>query len=426
MKFIILASFCFLTSCSSIRWFTKHQRESPRSPLSKMGSLKMELVNSQQLTPLARIHSWSRYQKNSSTEEWSSLWQWRDRNALGAPPQSMVAPIILGQNEALFMTMGGGIERRNYLSKSLVWKIEVPQGVASKPYVQGDKLYFAGMDSYLRAIDLKIGKEFWKILINAESLGGITSINGNLYVTTADNSLWSIKEDNGQILWTYKRPAPAGPVIWSLRGQAVPALSLDGRSLYLGFSDGVFVSLDALSGKTNWERRFERAGLFRDADTSAVIVRGGRVVVLSLVDGDLVALNTQDGSVLWSQKIGSFAAPLYDVTSNKLWVPGGDGRVYRLNPDNGVVEWDRELGFKGLASQPVFLLDKYIAFTSSHFGLVVMDKDNGQMEFSYSMGSGSTTPVAVDGEHLLTLNSRNLLLVFKAKKRLWKQEQASR
>lgn len=341
-------------------------------------------------------------------------WQWRGHFAIGAPMQSFAEAVTVGTDQYLIGTLGGGIGLYDLAGIHAKWTLPVKVGIGSKPLVLGSSVIVAGMDATVRRLRLDTGKLEWQARLSAETLGGVAASMGLVYVNSADNLLWALDEKTGNLLWNYKRPGNEKPMLWSLRGQGVPKISLDGRRLYLGFSDGYFVCLDATSGDTLWERSFEKRGMLEDADTTPVLSRDGRTVFVSLVDGALLALKADTGVTLWSAPgAGSAYPPLLDDKEAALYAPTSTG-VQKLDATTGNVIWAYSSAGLGLSTTPVFLQGKAIVFNASHFGVIVLSKDNGNVWWRYPYAPGLISQITTDGEHFMALSGRNRLHVFRA------------
>jgi outer membrane protein assembly factor BamB len=344
-------------------------------------------------------------------------WEWRGRFANGAPMQSFVEPQFVGSDEVLLSTLGGGVELRRLPTGAVVWSKPVTIGVASKPLILGSSVYVAGMDGVVRKFRLNNGQEDWTAKLSAESTGGLASAGGLVFVPTADDSLWALDEKTGQRVWNYRRPAPTGTVAWSLRGQALPAISPDGARLYIGFSDGVFLALETSSGNTVWERNFDRPGRFKDADLSPVLSADGGTIYLPLVDSDLLALRASNGATLWTLPDGGGATPLVDEASGVLFALTKTGQVQKVSLKDTSVVWSRAVESGGVLSKPAFVGKDFLAVSASHFGIVLIERESGKISWKEDYAFGPIASPVSDGRRLLVLSARNRLHLYRVEAR---------
>lgn len=334
-----------------------------------------------------------------------------------APPQSTVSPQFVDGDALLVATMGGSIELRDLKSMAPRWKRAINPGVSAPPLVLGSSVVVAGMDARVRRLRLATGQEDWNVKLPAESAGGIAAGQGLLYVTTGDDALVALDEKTGKALWSYKRPARDGNVMWSLKGSAVPLLSSDARSVYAGFSDGVFVALEASSGKTLWERNFDRIGRFRDADVPPVLSADGSTIYVSIVDGDLVALKATDGSTLWSVPGAAATPPFIDVAGKAFYLSTREGRVVKYGLDDRRTLWSYNLGTRGVGSKPIRVGEGYIAVTTTRGGLVLLDSKVGALVSDDTFATGGLAAPVFDGRRLVALSNRNRLHLYSVEPR---------
>lgn len=343
-------------------------------------------------------------------------YEWRGRFALGSPMQSFQAPVFVGGDEVLVPTLGGGMKLLDIKRGSVLWSKEYSVGVGAAPIVQDGHVFFAAMDGRLRRLRLDQGQEIWSVPLSAESSGSLVANKDALFVTADDQSLGAFDQRTGARRWTYKRPAPSGQSYWSLRGSGHPLINASGEVVYVGFSDGVFVALEASSGKTIWERDFDRAGRFKDADLPAQFAKGESVILLPLVDGDLLALRPTDGATLWTVPMGGGAAPLVDEASQTMYVIGVRGDVSKHSISDGSRVWSsNELNGEltgQLLGQPILVGQKYLAVLSASKGLYLFSAKDGSVVERRSVGPGAVAPMAFDGRFLLVLSGRNQLYRF--------------
>lgn len=394
-----------LGACSSL--------QSPFDSALPQGPLRIEDLGAVQLTeePNAKFRVQAHWEERG--QPFPGQWKWRGTDAIGAPPSSFVAPVYLDDGDALVLTLGGGLHRVDPAYGRIKWTYSMEVGAAAKPLVLGGSVIVAGMDAKLRRLRLLTGELEWERALPSESLGGITAANGFVYVTTSDDSLLAVDEKTGNVQWNYKRPAGRGSVLWSLRGHATPQVTSDGKKLLVGFSDGYFVCLEATAGQTLWERNFDRAGRFKDADTDFILSKEGDKVFLPLVDGDLLALDTRDGASLWSLPGGGSSAPYWDEKEGVLYVSSSGGKVTKVDPAKGRVVWVSDLKARGMASTLVPLSDKYLAFTTVNQGVHALSRESGEIVLDYRMGRAVLAPPAFDGAKLLVLDGRNRLHRFR-------------
>ena len=168
-------------------------------------------------------------------------------------------------------------------------------------------------------------------------------------------------------------PAYAG-VQWrartggAVRGSAV----VDGRTVYVGSSDGRVYAFDARNGDTRWARDLGGA-----VSSTPAIAHG--TVFAQTNDGRVVALRAGTGALMWSRRGGAPARWAWGHESGDVYasspliarglvvIGGVDGNVYGLDESTGKLRWQFATGGR-VRSSPA--LDGSTLFVGSMDGSV--------------------------------------------------------
>lgn len=223
------------------------------------------------------------------------------------------------------------------------------------------------------------------------------------------------------------RVRPPFRKVWKWKGDELiefPPIVVAGR-LYFIDNDGLYVCLDAKTGKTVWKKRlaslnasspaYSRGVLYsvslspgqalavraRDGKVlwrkpldgraeSSPLVRGGRIY-FGDESGQLLALDIKDGSTIWETTLaGSVkAAPAYD--DGKLYVGDYGGRMNAVRAGDGKLVWQTpDLGL-GIAGSGRFYSTAAVAFGRVYAGdadhrVYSFDADTGEIAWTHSTG----------------------------------------
>ncbi len=159
--------------------------------------------------------------------------------------------------------------------------------------------------------------------------GELSSDGRNAYFQTLDGELWSVTDKGPRFKAPVDGPGVGAPVVG------------DGR---------VYAAWDALRGKPGGVQAVDTATGRRlwfvstPAPPSAGMALG-RMLLVPLTDGSLLALDPESGATLWDTRLGPdelTCAPL--IAGNSAWVGDAGGRFFRLDLDDGGVAWTVELG----------------------------------------------------------------------------------
>ncbi len=194
----------------------------------------------------------------------------------------------------------------------LAWQFSPAAGVScSAPTAAGTRIYLAGSDGIVHALDAATGKPAWKAYTGGAVRCPPTLCQGRALVGSADGWAYCLDAANGRLQWRF-RAAPVErriPVYgqlqsnWPLSGQVLTAgglaylaagiLNFDGTHLY---------ALDIASGQLQWQNN--TSGHLDAEQHTGVSVQGAMILSgdkLYLPGGNAVSpaiYNTADGRCL--------------------------------------------------------------------------------------------------------------------------------
>lgn len=280
------------------------------------------------------------------------------------------------------------------------WFFPVKHGVeASGAIYLNQRVVFGAKDGFIYSLDANTGKLVWKFFAKAEVLSDVLVHDGAVYVLSGANVLYKIDADTGKQKWVYSRVQRNR---FSVRGGS-KALAY-GSALYVGFSDGFFVSLKLSDGSLNWERKLGSGGRLQDVDMSPV--RRGNLVYVSSYDGALYALGINDGSIRWRLDQGGYSKPL--ITGSKLLYPTSRKELSLIDADSGKLEWSIKL--KSVAGSPSMINNLWV-IPLVDGSTMILDSVTKKQVGSYNPGRGSLAKVVFDkdfSQFYLNSNAGNL------------------
>lgn len=217
-------------------------------------------------------------------------------------------------------------------------------------------------------------------------------------------------------------------------GCGVPAVSLDGNTVYVACSDSYLRALDAATGKVNWTSNLALYNpspspllnptgslLYVESNTSSGYVYavnattgvqtwatntpcaswlffpGALNPASSLFfgacrSGIVRAYNTSDGSQLWASaniSTGTLAStPVVSPDGNRVYIGGGgNNRVYALNTSNGATAWSALTGATTYGGPGVVSADSSTIYWASD-KLYALSATTGSTNWQVSVGTG--------------------------------------
>lgn len=206
------------------------------------------------------------------------------------------------------------------------FETESDSGGLATPAIEDGTVYTRGQfdDPTIYAVDASSGEERWRFELDREGLSPLAVADETVYCIDETSTIYAITATNGEEQW---RRSPSVhimrsiPVIW------------DGL-LYLGAGEGEILALDADDGSDVW-RRSLGAGF-----VGSVAVADGTVFVPGREQA-LIALSASDGHEKWRRSVSATLAGPPVVAGDLVYVVAGQ-TLYTFDVSNGDEGWQFE------------------------------------------------------------------------------------
>ena len=142
------------------------------------------------------------------------------------------------------------------------------------------------------ALERKTGKILWRTEIAGFAGPSVYCVNGSMFAKSS-HSLYALKPDSGEILWTFCPYGPSGETMYS-------SPTAHGQSIFIGDRRGILHCLDIRTGRTLWQRRTNRTK--NDDVNSTPLIRAGLVIVGTNANR-AVAYHVQTGEIAWVRQL---------------------------------------------------------------------------------------------------------------------------
>jgi outer membrane protein assembly factor BamB len=304
----------------------------------------------------------------------------------------------------------GGLYCLDIRTGTTVWRFEVDDPVGSVPLYDENRkyVYFGADDGRFYALHARSGRLIWSLDTGAEIRKGSLMYNNTLYIVSADNTIFALDPDSGEIVWQYRRPPLKG---FSAAGHS--GLLIGGGKLITGFSDGYIVALDATGGAVVWSSDLAaeietgvETGEVKLSDVDATPVIVGDILVAASVDGGIRGLNVETGNVIWTNPA------LISVTG----LAASNGTVYAarsafgisaIDPKTGKEQWSKRFR-SGMLADPVVYED-LLLISDSVFGLFAVSTLDGQLLQQVNQYKGFFARPSVHAGYLLIIGNGSTL-----------------
>lgn len=273
-------------------------------------------------------------------------------------------------------------------------KESVGGGVAA---VDGTVFATSGL-GVIQALDANTGELIWSRRMNTPIHSAPKVSGGRLFAISDDNELFAVNAATGDVLWTYQG------IVESARMLTTPSPAVVDDVVVAPFASGEIVALQAQNGNVLWQDSLSSAGRLTPL-ASLNDISGGPVVadgyvIATAQSGVINAFDLRTGDRIWTQPAGSLGFPwvvgdfVYTVTTN--------AEVVCMSKVTGAVIWIKELrGFKKEKSRkgriswsgPVLAGERLVVFSSKGEAVELSPYDGSILrEFDVS-GSVFVPPV---------------------------------
>jgi len=249
----------------------------------------------------------------------------------------------------------------------LAWKFATGNKLWSRPLVVDGRVYQSSLDHTLYALDAATGSELWRFKAGASVASTPSIADGVLYFGAFDGHFYAVDAATGQEKWK----SPVDAWVWTratIVGDAVYALGANGDLACLSLADGRVRwagNVLANSGATNitW-------GI-----SESPLVDGGRVIVTpGGPGGTMVAVDAKSGRLVWRAAVPGDPAAGYasiivvETGGLRQYVNFVHSGVIGVRADSGQWLWGNDASANGTANCSSPVVWRGHVFSASGYG----------------------------------------------------------
>ncbi|MCW8196384.1 outer membrane protein assembly factor BamB [Proteobacteria bacterium 005FR1] len=324
---------------------------------------------------------------------------------------TLLTPAVAG--DVIYATdIKGNVFALDRMTGKRIWRTELDEPV-SAGVGQGNGLVLVGTyDAEVIALDAESGAERWRSKVASEVLAS-PQTNGDVVVVQAFNGrLTALDHETGQQRWVYDASMP----LLTLRGNATPLIV--GTTVYAGFANGKVVALEADDGLLVWEQRIAipqgRSELERMVDVDASPLLVGNILFVVSYQGELVALSRATGRPLWTQPASSFND--LGAGQGKVYMTAADSSVAAYDATSGQLSWKNEQLLRRKLTAPT-AFDDYVAVGDEIGGFLhLLNPGNGEIVARRRVDrAGLRSPMVAVDDVLYVYSNDGSLVAFRVK-----------
>ena len=220
------------------------------------------------------------------------------------------------------------------------WKRKAAEaGLTGSPGVGNGLVVVGGRNGEVVAFASETGEKRWATRVSSEVLSTPHFTESRIIVRSNDGRVFALDPADGSRKWVFDRGLPS----LSVRGNSSP-IGANGMT-FVGYDDGKLVALRDIDGLLVWELAIAEADgrteLERMADIDGEIVLDGDMLYVASYHDRLVAISAQNGQQLWSNDTGSYSG--LAVAADKVLLSDKNGDVWALDRNNGTSLWKQNV-----------------------------------------------------------------------------------
>jgi outer membrane protein assembly factor BamB len=264
---------------------------------------------------------------------------WKESIGEGTENQFLNLGLSVQKGQLIAADKKGRVQARSLENGDLLWETETGFNLSAGPGAGEQRIYLAGSNADVIALDSKTGQMVWTQKVSSEILARPVVVENLVIIRTADGRINALSVDNGSPVWQFERNVPA----LTIRGTGTPVILDD--YLIAGYANGKMVSLRTLDGKLIWETSIAiptgRSEVERLVDIDVDPVSAEGVVFVAGYNGGTSAVLALDGDVLWrNEDVSSYAGLFLDW--RYLYVTDNNSHVWQLDQRNGASLWKQD------------------------------------------------------------------------------------
>lgn len=304
--------------------------------------------------------------------------------------------------DSIFLgTYDGKVVRIARDNGRILWREDVKSSVSGGVAVDAQRVFAGTVEGEMIAISRESGERIWTATVSTKVASAPVVADGKVIFTTLNNRAYALDVNTGDRLWTHN----TAPVALVVKGAATP--TVDGHTVYIGYSTGEVFALNLQDGKVLWGEDLSRLSghseLDRLQDVDAEVVVGersmnNRFAMIYTVNhqGYVMALHPAKGTPFWKRQFSSIRRPL--LWGNRLFISNIDGQIVSMSASDGMEVWRMKVT-DGILSAPVMLGDQIIVGDSKG-NIISMDPTSGRVIGLDKIKDAILADPVVDGNNL--------------------------
>jgi outer membrane protein assembly factor BamB len=243
----------------------------------------------------------------------------------------------------------GDVAALDAMSGKTLWHKGSKFAFTGGPSVDGDVLIVGTLNGEVVAYDASNGADRWNTTVSAEVVSAPAVSLGTAVVRSNDGHLFGLDTKDGSRKWVYDRTSV--PLL-TLRGNGPPLI--DGSVVYDGTDGGKVLALRLDNGGTVWEQRVAlgegKTEVERLGDSDGGLVLDSGVLYAAGHRGSVMAMAANLGRQVWTRELSSYTGVA--VSASQVYAVDTDSNLWALDRVSGSSMWKTDVFQHRWLSEP--------------------------------------------------------------------------
>lgn len=324
------------------------------------------------------------------------------------PAQTGLAlcPAVVGE-QVFVANAEGRVAAFRVEDGTVSWQQDLQRPLSAGPSATDRLLVVGSRDGEAIGLDATDGELLWRSGVTSEILAAPALGAGLVVVRVADGRIFGLEADSGRRRWLYEHTVPA----LTLRGTSNPIL-VPGRMAVIGLDSGKLVALAPDTGRPLWETTIAtpsgRSDLERMVDIDADPVLYRNDIYVASYNGRLAVADAATGRTRWDRELSVHAG--LAVARDQVYVTDAEQRVWAFDRFNGASIW-RQDELRGLQLTGPAVFGDFILVGDSAGYLNWLSLQDGSLQRRQKIGGAFSCAPVVHADNIYVLTSNGLTVL---------------
>lgn len=316
----------------------------------------------------------------------------------------VTAPPIMADGKVFVMDGGAEVSAHDPNDGHDIWRTNVAvltrrdrEGFGGGIAYDGGKIFVTTGFRAVVALDASTGKVIWRRPVEAPIHAAPTVAGGRVYAESTDDNLMTFDEATGAPGWTYQAISEPARIL------AATSPAVSGDAVVASFGSGELVALEADNGNVLWNAVLSKSNRnsalseIRDIPGRPVVYKGDVFAVSH--SGVFSSIELRTGNEHWNLPVTSISTPW--PVGDVVYVADTAGEIICISRDSGQVYWVTDMNkdikkpkLRALWSSPV-LASNRLVIVSDKGEIAALNPKTGAIEKVIKTGQDALmTPIA--------------------------------